>query len=160
MKRRWFLPEAPDVIGMLREQAAITVEGLDALVAWAQGDARAADRVRECEHRADDAKRALREALVAAFATPLEPEDVFELSRGLDEVLNSAKNTVREAEVMHTGPDSAIAEMARDLADGTTALAGPSNRSSTATERRRQRPTGRSRVNGTSSTSTVVRCPH
>ena len=39
-----------------------------------------------------------------AFMTPLEPEDLFELSRGLDEVLNAAKNAVREAEVMGTPP--------------------------------------------------------
>jgi uncharacterized protein len=108
---------------MLRQQAAITVEGVDALVAWAEGDAEAADVVRDCEHRADTTKRELRGALRSAFTTPLEPEDIFELSRGLDEVLNSAKNTVREAEVMRTGPDRAIAEMARELADGTTALA-------------------------------------
>ena len=25
---RWFLPESPDLLGMLREQAAITVEGM------------------------------------------------------------------------------------------------------------------------------------
>ena len=32
-------PQAPDVLGMLSEQAAITVEGMDELVAWANGDA-------------------------------------------------------------------------------------------------------------------------
>ena len=41
---RWFLPETPDVIGMLQEQAAITVNGMEAFTAWAGGDsARAAD---------------------------------------------------------------------------------------------------------------------
>ena len=34
MLRRWFLPESPDVVGMLRNQAAITAEGIDALLAW------------------------------------------------------------------------------------------------------------------------------
>jgi uncharacterized protein Yka (UPF0111/DUF47 family) len=47
------------------------------------------------EHRADDCKRDLRNALTTAFTTPLEPEDVFELSRGLDRLLNNAKNAVR-----------------------------------------------------------------
>jgi uncharacterized protein Yka (UPF0111/DUF47 family) len=122
-KKRWFLPEAPDVLGMLREQTAITVEGMDALVAWAHGAAGAADRLRECEHRADDRKRELRRALTVAFTTPLGPEDIFELSRGLDEVLNNAKNAVREAEVMGVGPDRAIAEMAQELADGARQLA-------------------------------------
>jgi Phosphate transport regulator (distant homolog of PhoU) len=122
-RRRWFLPETPDVLGMLREQTAITVEGIDALGAWADGDPGAAERMRDCEHRADDRKRDLRAALSVAFTTPLEPEDVFELSRGLDRVLNNAKNAVREAELMQTKPDAAIAEMAAEIAEGTRHLA-------------------------------------
>jgi uncharacterized protein Yka (UPF0111/DUF47 family) len=90
---------------------------------WAEGDATAVERLRECEHRADDCKRDLRAALTISFTTPLEPEDIFELSRGLDRVLNNAKNAVREAEVMQTTPNAAIAEMAAELAGGTRDLA-------------------------------------
>ncbi len=38
MKRTWFLPQTLDVIGMLRAQAAVTIEGIEALVEWARGD--------------------------------------------------------------------------------------------------------------------------
>jgi uncharacterized protein Yka (UPF0111/DUF47 family) len=120
--RHWFLPQTPDVLGMLARQSAITVEGMDALVAWAGGDAAAPARLRECEHRADDRKKELRKALTEAFSTPLEPEDIFELSRGLDEILNGAKNIVGEAESMQTVPDAATAEMAAELAAGTRRL--------------------------------------
>lgn len=122
-RRAWFLPATPDVLGMLGNQAAITIAGMETLVAWAGGDTAAVDRLRDYEHEADDRKRELREALTVAFSTPLEPEDLFELSRGLDRVLNGAKNAVREAEVMQTAPDDAIAEMAAELADGTRELA-------------------------------------
>jgi uncharacterized protein Yka (UPF0111/DUF47 family) len=108
---------------MLRRQTAVTVDGIDALVEWASGDAGAADRIREHEHRADSCKRELRQALTVAFTTRLEPEDLFELSKGLDDVINSAKDTAREAEVMHTEPDAAMAEMAAKLAEGTRHLA-------------------------------------
>ena len=117
-RRRWFLPETPDVLGMLREQTAITMEGMEALIAWSVCDPGAAGRLRECEHRADDRKRELRAALTISFTTPLDPEDIFELSTELDRMLNSAKNTVREAEVMETAPDQAISEMAAELAHG------------------------------------------
>ena len=117
-RQRWFLPSAPDVLGKLREQTAITIEGMQALIAWSAGEPGAADRLRECEHRADDCKRELRAALSIAFTTPLEPEDIFELSTELDRVLNSAKNAVREAEVMGIGPDEAISKMAAELAAG------------------------------------------
>jgi uncharacterized protein Yka (UPF0111/DUF47 family) len=120
---RWWLPETPDVLGMLRGQIGITAEGMEALRAWAAGEAGAAERLRECEHRADNAKGQLRDALTVAFTTPLDPEDIFELSRELDRVLTGAKNIVREAEVMETAPDGAIAEMAAELAAGTQDLA-------------------------------------
>ncbi len=122
-RANWFLPQASDVLGMLREQSEITVEGLAELAAWAGGEADAAGRLRRAEHLADKKKRELRSALTEAFSTPLEPEDIFELSRGLDEVLNSAKNIVGEAEAMHSRPDQATAEMAGELAAGTRCLA-------------------------------------
>lgn len=122
-RRRWFLPDTPDVLGMLKRQAAITIEGMDALAAWAHGDLAAADRVRELEHHADDEKRALQRALTEAFTLPLEPEDIFTLSMELDEVLGGAKDAVREAEVMGTGPDRAIGEMAAELQAGVREIA-------------------------------------
>lgn len=70
---RWFLPEIPDVIGMLQEQAAITVNGMEAFTAWAGGDsARAAD-VRAAEHDCDEVRRKLVDAVSEAFTTPLQP---------------------------------------------------------------------------------------
>lgn len=119
----WFLPQSVDVLAMLSEQATITVEGMEALVAWAEGEAAAADRLRQLEHAADKKKRELREALTEAFSTPLEPEDLFELSTGLDEVLDGAKNLVGEAEAMHTAPNAATAEMSTQLLEGTKRLA-------------------------------------
>jgi uncharacterized protein Yka (UPF0111/DUF47 family) len=118
MPHRWFLPHTPDLLGLLRAQAKTTTEGLDALTEWANGDEELADRVRACEHEADTRKGELRDALTEAFTTPLEPEDLFELSRELDDVLNSAKNTVREAEVMSTKPDAPMGHMAAELAQG------------------------------------------
>jgi len=114
-RRRWLLPESPDVLGHLRAQVAVTIEGLDAFAAWAEGDAAAADLVREAEHRGDAAKRALLEELRAAFVLPLEPEDVFALSRGVDRLLDYARDLVSESQVMACPPDAVIAEMARLL---------------------------------------------
>jgi uncharacterized protein len=123
-RRRWFLPETPDVLGLLDRQVAITIDGMDAFAAWAAGDAEAADRVRDCEHRADAAKRDLLESLRTAFMTPVEPEDLFALSRGVDWILNHAKDAIGESEVMGCPPDGALAEMAALLARATRDLAG------------------------------------
>jgi hypothetical protein len=114
--KRWFLPESPDVLGLLRRQLAATIEGLDAFAAWAAGDPHAAKAVRRLEHHADDARRELHDALREAFVTPVEPEDLFALSRGVDRILNQAKDLVRESDVMACPPDAALAEMAALLA--------------------------------------------
>ena len=121
--RGWFLPQTPDVVGALVRQMEVTAEGMDAFEAWAAGEEDAGRRVRDCEHRADQLKRELRTALTEAFTTPLGPEDLFELSLRLDDVLNGAKNTVREAEVMRALPDEPMATMAGELAEGTRKLA-------------------------------------
>jgi uncharacterized protein Yka (UPF0111/DUF47 family) len=121
--KRWFLPENPDLIGQLQDQVAITVEGMQALVRWAGGDAAAGAEVRECEHRADDKKRELWRALRDAFSPPMDAEDLYSLSADLDEVLNAAKDLVREAEIVHVTPDEPTHEMAQFLADAVGHLA-------------------------------------
>jgi uncharacterized protein Yka (UPF0111/DUF47 family) len=137
--QRWFLPETPDVIGMLRIQLSATSEGVDALVAWAQGDASKADDVRALEHRGDEHKRELEAALRTAFTTPLEPEDIYALSRGIDWILNLSKDLVRESEVMACPPDAALAEMCQAVAESvhllSEAIEGLESRSEVATER-------------------------
>ena len=114
---RWFLPEQPDVLGMLERQLEVTTDGMDALVAWARGDLSRADLIRSLEHRGDEHKRELEAALTTAFTTPLEPEDLYTLSRGIDWLLNLSKDLVRESEVMATPPDDALAEMCERLAE-------------------------------------------
>jgi len=116
--RRWFLPESPDLLGLLGEQGKVTVAGMDALAAWAKGSPSEEAAVRTYEHEADKARRAVLEAVRHSFVTPIGPEDAYELSERLDTVLNSAKNLVREAEVLGMEPDAAMAEMTELLALG------------------------------------------
>ncbi len=120
MKLPWFLPETIDVLGMLRAQAAVTIDGLDALTSWAssRGDAAQADRVRAAEHEADDRKRALRKALTESFTTPVDAEDLYTMSERLDAVMNGAKDAVRESEVMGVEPDEHAGSMAALLLEG------------------------------------------
>jgi uncharacterized protein Yka (UPF0111/DUF47 family) len=123
LNKHWFLPKNPDLLGLLGEQSAITVEGMHALAAWAGGEPAAGDRVREYEHLADDKKRQLWRELREAFSPPMDAEDLYSLSSDLDEVLNAAKNLVRELEVMKLTPDAATHEMALLLAEATQSLA-------------------------------------
>ena len=115
---RWFLPETPDVLGMLRGQADLTVRAMDALCGWTKGEPEAAAEVRRLEHEADAAKRQLRTSLREAFTVPVDAEDLYTLSERLDALVNGAKDAVREAEVMGTEPDEPMRAMAGELAEG------------------------------------------
>jgi uncharacterized protein Yka (UPF0111/DUF47 family) len=115
--KRWFLPDNPHLLDMLGRQADITMDGMEALVAWANGDRAAGDAVRDREHQADDQKRELWRGLRDAFSPPLDAEDLFTLSAELDEVLNSAKDLVREMEVMNLEPNEPTREMVSLIAE-------------------------------------------
>jgi len=118
MKRhRWFLPESPDVIGLLRVQLKTTLAGIDAFGAWARGDAAAVENLRAARPAAEAARRDVLAAVRDAFITPLEPEDLFALASGLGWILDHAVDLVSESEVMASGPDGGIDEMAGKLAE-------------------------------------------
>jgi uncharacterized protein len=113
----WFLPESPDVLAMLSRQLDVTKEGVDALVKWARGDDSQIAVIRSLEHKGDEHKRELERALTTAFTTPIEPQDLYTLSRGVDWILNQSKDLIRESEVMACPPDEPIAQMCEALAD-------------------------------------------
>ena len=46
-RKRWFLPETPDVLGTLCRQMAVTIDCVDAFARWAGGEAAAAQAVRD-----------------------------------------------------------------------------------------------------------------
>lgn len=116
--KHWFLPEVPDLLGMLRAQARVTSAGIDLFRTWSHGDSTEERAIRDSEHRADDAKRVVQKALRTAFSTPLDPEDLYELSERMDSVMNAAKNIVREAMVMAMPPDEHMGAMADHIAEG------------------------------------------
>ncbi|HIE52786.1 MAG TPA: DUF47 family protein [Armatimonadetes bacterium] len=125
-KRTWwerlFSPE-PDFYALLEEQAAKTLEGVQALVHWMYtGDAAKALRVQETEHEADDIRHHLAEELAHVFSPPLDREDIHYLSRRLDEVINYTHDIVREMEIFGLEPDEAMREMSELLLEGTTEL--------------------------------------
>ena len=94
--------------GLLRSQIAVTVEGIDTFAAWAAGDAASADTVRAASTAPTRPSGILMSALRRRRSSlPLEPEDLFVLSRGLDWMIDHAGRPIKEAEVMACPPDAA-----------------------------------------------------
>jgi uncharacterized protein Yka (UPF0111/DUF47 family) len=120
----WFLPEDPDVLGLLHRQATVTLGGMEAFASWsASGDADAAQAVRDAERTADDVRKELLRALSKALTTPVDQEDLYWLSERLDAVINGAKNIVRESEVLGVPPDEHAAGMGGLACEAARALA-------------------------------------
>lgn len=123
MRKHWFLPDTPDVLGTLGRQAAVTISGMEAFVAWAGGQTDQSTVLRDAEHAADKIRQELAQQLRDAFTTPVDAEDLFTLSERLDAVLNMAKNVVRDADLSSVEPGEPTSAMAREALAGVEHLA-------------------------------------
>jgi hypothetical protein len=108
---------------LLIRQAQHTVEGLDGLVAYMRTptDENAAN-VRRIEKEADEVRRILIDELNRTFVTPLDREDIFHLSRTIDDVLDYAYTTVDEMEILRVGSNAYLERMASLLRDAASEI--------------------------------------
>ena len=120
--RRWFLPETPDVLGLLRAQLQVTIEGTERFAGWAGGEDVRLEEMREIQARGELAKRELLNALRIAFITPIEPEDLFAISQGTGRILGGVAGLVGEAAVLKCSPDDGIASMAGLIAESVRSI--------------------------------------
>lgn len=111
-----------DFFDLLLRQAEKTLGGCDALARFLRNRAEA-EEVRRWEQEADDIRRVLIDELNQTFITPIDREDIFSLSRAIDDVLDYAKNTVDEMEVFEVGSNEHLCEMALLLKEGAQQLA-------------------------------------
>jgi uncharacterized protein Yka (UPF0111/DUF47 family) len=114
--RRLILRGAPDVLALLTDQGRVSLEAIETFARWSEGGGGAETKqVRDLEHQADDARRALVVALRETLSTPIDQENLYVLSERCDRVVNAAKNLVRLAEALGWKPDNFAAEMAEDI---------------------------------------------
>lgn len=109
-------------IKLIHDQAAFTLEGMEALKAYMAEDTSAAERLTKAEKEADEARRILIAELNKTFVTPFDREDIFALSRTIDDVLDYAYSTVTEMEVLRVKPTSFMLEIAGILRDAANEL--------------------------------------
>ena len=101
---------------LLARQSSKTVEGLEALWKFAEsGTKENANLVRNIEREADELRRILVEELDSTFVTPLDREDIYALSRAIDDVVDYANTTVDEMEIYEVKGDEHIREMVNIL---------------------------------------------
>ncbi len=71
------------------------------------------------EREADDLRRILIERLNKALVTPFDREDIFALSRAVDDIIDAAKSTVEEIDVFKVEPTDELVNLVNTLKMGT-----------------------------------------
>lgn len=103
---------------LIQEQADLTLKGLEILVAYIENPTTAlADEMRLREKEADEARRILIFELNKTFITPFDREDIFALSRAIDDILDYAYSTVTEITILNVIPTTYMSRMAKLLKD-------------------------------------------
>lgn len=103
---------------LIHDQAFLTLEGLEALKTFMiSHDPVASSLLSTKEKEADEARRILIDELNRTFITPFDREDIFSLSRTIDDVLDYAYSTVSEMEIMKVEPTNYMQQMASILRD-------------------------------------------
>ena len=116
-------PRMPDFYSLINEQCDLAVEVMSELVAFmSSGNWDKAVLVRKLEKRGDELKARNIDVLNKAFSTPMDREDLYRAIVTVDHVVNYAKTTVREMEVLGVQPDNYTLEMAQLLHQGVVAL--------------------------------------
>ena len=101
---------------LLSEQAAKTLEGLQALEEYMKDmDEEAGQRVGIAEKEADEIRRILIDELNRTFVTPIDREDIFALSRTIDDVLDYGYSTVDEMMTLGVKTNKYLCQMAAVL---------------------------------------------
>jgi predicted phosphate transport protein (TIGR00153 family) len=111
--RNIFKPKPNKFLKLLVEQTDLTVKGLEQLKMYlTKRTAEGARQVATTEKEADEVRRIVIEELMRTFVTPFDREDIFSLSREIDDVLDYANTTVDEMEILDVTPTPYMARMA------------------------------------------------
>jgi predicted phosphate transport protein (TIGR00153 family) len=113
-----FKPRQDQFLKLIIEQATLTLKGTEYLQEYMKtASAETAKQLTTAEKEADEVRRILIEELNRTFITPFDREDIFALSRTIDDVLDYAYSTVTEMGVLNVQPTPFMARIASLLRD-------------------------------------------
>jgi predicted phosphate transport protein (TIGR00153 family) len=116
--RNLFKPRQDNFVKLLLEQASLTLRGLELLKTYMdEQNPAVAQELTLTEKRADEVRRILIDDLLRTFVTPIDREDIFALSRAIDDVIDYANTTVDEMEILNVKPTPYMRRIASLLCD-------------------------------------------
>ncbi len=120
---KFILPKKPNFYKMISEQAHQTLEGMEALSRYMKtGEPEYALRVHETEKAADLKRRVLLDELDKTFITPFEREDIYLLSKAIDDIIDYGDSTLEEMEVFQLEPTEELSKMVEIILDLTHSI--------------------------------------
>ncbi|HEB64913.1 MAG TPA: DUF47 family protein [Chloroflexi bacterium] len=97
---------------LLIEQSALTTQGLEMLQEFVSDPSEASIKaMREQEYAADEVRRVLIDELHNTFITPLDREDIFNISLNIDEMLDYAYSTLEGMRLLKVSADEYLLQM-------------------------------------------------
>lgn len=106
------------MVELLIQQSQLTHQGLQLLQSYTRDPKpETAEQLRMVEKEADEVRRMLIDELNRNFITPLDREDIFALSRAVDDVVDYADTTVDEMVLLGIRPTPFLERMASLLTD-------------------------------------------
>lgn len=121
--KEFFKPRPDKFLQLLIQQAEVTLEGIEALEAYMKKRSeKTAARVTQAEKDADEVRRILIDNLQRTFVTPLDREDIFALSRAVDDVMDYAYSTVEEMQLLGVEPNGYLQRMVSLVKDAVTEI--------------------------------------
>jgi len=116
--RNLFKKRQNNFIKLIHDQASLTLEGMDALCVYLARPNPESSRLLDIkEKEADETRRIFIDELNHTYVTPFDREDLFALSRAIDDVIDYADSTVSEMEILKVEPTTFMQRMATLLRD-------------------------------------------
>jgi predicted phosphate transport protein (TIGR00153 family) len=117
--KKLFRKKSCNFYELLGDQIKKTVEGIDTLKLYMEKpDHASAEALDKKEMEADELRRILIDELLRSFSTPIDREDIFSLSRAIDDIIDYATSTVDEMTLFKVAPDTHLMQMVEKLASG------------------------------------------
>ncbi|HZO97025.1 MAG TPA: DUF47 family protein [Gaiellaceae bacterium] len=108
-------------VSLLCDQADLAVRSLQ-LLRELERDGRApeqgADAVKQVEREGDEIRRILIDELARTYSTPFDREDLFVLSRAIDDIIDAADEAARELATFRIAPPEGLGQMTDVLVEG------------------------------------------
>jgi predicted phosphate transport protein (TIGR00153 family) len=121
--KEFFKPRQEKFLQLLIQQTEVTLAGMDALETYMKKRSeKYAAKVVQAEKDADEVRRILIDDLNRTFVTPIDREDIFALSRAIDDVIDYAYTTVEEMQILDVEPNDFLHRMVSLLQDAATEI--------------------------------------